>query len=131
MKTIRYILFVLAVFVTTVSMPLHAQGYGNGMVQDPAMVTFQSTSMLPSSGSALPSAVRSGVKMAGNGEAAAPDGAAYAPGMGDDWEKEDWGTGAKDPWENPIGDAPYLLLLILAAAYLAYLTLHRQRARRA
>ena len=118
MKTLRYLLIVMMVVLSSVS--AKAQ-----LAQDDDMgFKFYSTSPLPASGTGLPQAAVSGTTFAGE----AP--AAYAPGSprraadGDDGDTPP--TDPKGPNENPIGDGVWAMLL-MAAGYLLYRVRTRKR----
>lgn len=86
-------------------------------------VNFHSTSAMISSGSSLPSAATTGFVLADDNLNGASDNAPRGPrriGGGN----SGGGTGPENPddvWANPIGDIPWLFMLLLAIGYAIYL----------
>ena len=118
MKTLRYLL--IAVMMLSV-LSLSAQN----MAQQPNS-TFQSTSTMVGTGSALPQAAQTGAYVTGSTPGSYSP--AYTPGIRKGWgsgEGGEPGAGGEggepgdwhEPWEDPIGDA-MLPLMLLAGAYL-------------
>lgn len=106
MKTIRYILILFVVL--TIQTPLRAQN----LAQDPSMMTFQSTSTMPMSGSSLSASQDGGWVTVGAGQPRRVGGNSGQPGepIGPDEDRP-------EPNPNPIGAVPMLLMLALAGGY--------------
>ena len=113
-KTLRYLLIVMGLMSV---LSISAQA----LAQEP-QAQMQSTSVMPSVGSTLPSAAATGAVITGSTPgsytpASISNGPRRAKKEGD-WEDDDWGdTG--DPYPTPLGDAVWLLILA-AAVYGVY-----------
>ena len=132
MKTLRYLL--IAVMMLSV-LSLSAQN----MAQQPNS-TFQSTSTMVGTGSALPQAAQTGAYVTGNTPGSY---SAYTPGgrirkgwgSGEGGEPGSGGEGSggepgdwHEPWEDPIGDATLPLMLLAGAYLIMRVARKRQRA---
>jgi len=110
--TLRYLLMVVAM-VSVLGV------YAQSLAQQPE-ATMQSTSTMVSTGSSLPQAAVTGATLAGETPTA------FSPGRAGKIRKGDWNPGGEpgpdegensEPWEDPIGDGLWVLML-LAGAYL-------------
>ena len=114
MKALRYLLIVMGLMSV---LSISAQA----LAQEP-QAQMQSTSVMPSAGSTLPSAAATGAVITGSTPgsytpASISNGPRRAKKEGD-WEDDEWGdTG--DPYPTPLGDAAWLLILA-AAVYGVY-----------
>ena len=118
MKTMRYLLIVAMVSVASMMFAT-----AQSLAQQPK-AEMQSTSVMVSSGSALPSAAASGTVLTGSklgtydpadASYSGPRKAKKEDANGDGWEDEEDPTGPADPY--PVGDAA-LPLMLLALAYM-------------
>ena len=112
MKALRYLLIVMGLMSV---LSISAQA----LAQQP-QVQMQSTSIIASSGSQLPSAAVQGTYVTGATVGTYSPANASGPNRAkrgdDDWEDDDWGdTG--DPYPTPLGDA-MIPLALLACVYL-------------
>ncbi len=111
MKALRYLLIVMGLMSV---LSISAQA----LAQEP-QAQMQSTSVMPSAGSTLPSAAVQGTYVTGATVGTYSPANASGPNRakrGDDWEDDDWGdTG--DPYPTPLGDA-MIPLALLACVYL-------------
>lgn len=132
MNAIKFVLVVLMVFL---SVSVSSQDVWSGM----PTLDMRSTSVMSVSGSKLPSAALGGVSMATMPEASMgetplirkavrrTEGGGF--GSGDsDWEDEDFSDHGDEPFNDPIGDTPWLLLLLLCVGYAAFLARRRREA---
>ena len=116
MKALRYLLTVMMLSVASL-----AFATAQSLAQQPE-AQMQSTSVMPSAGSTLPSAAATGAVITGSTPgsytpASISNGPRRAKKEGD-WEDDEWGdTG--DPYPTPLGDAAWLLILA-AAVYGVY-----------
>ena len=127
MKTLRYLLIVIAMagFLSA-----HAQG----LAQQP-QAQMQSTSVMQGAGSTLPQAAATGTMVTGTTPgtytpANAPTGPRRAKMGDDDWE-DDNPHDDDDPWDTPLGDVLWPMMVLacayaLARAFLKYL-LYRKK----
>ena len=132
MKALRYLLILVAVMgVLSVSAQTPKYGkpyspssrtYYNPQAQMPAIQMQSTGSAIMFTGSALPSAASEGVTTT-YGPAKGPRKVEINPGGGDPDEPGD----NKEPWEDPIGDAMWPLM-VCALAYLI-IRVGRKRAR--
>ena len=112
MKALRYLLIVMGLMSV---LSISAQA----LAQEP-QAQMQSTSVMPSAGSTLPSAAVQGTYVTGATVGTYSPANASGPNRAkrgdDDWEDDDWGdTG--DPYPTPLGDA-MIPLALLACVYL-------------
>ena len=125
MKTLRYLLIVMMVVLSSVSAKAQNSNHQSDSYtqMQNSMIGFRSTSTMQGSGSSIPTAAEYGVTFSDN----LPEGdvQANAPGhLGNSRRArpDDW----QDPMENPIGDGVWAMLL-MAAGYLLYRVRTRKR----
>ncbi len=120
-NTLRYLL-IAAIFVIASGLSA-ANAAAQTLAQQP-QVEMRSTSVMPSSGSALPQAA-----VVGTSTTYSPSGVANAPSG----PRRGWGSGSgepedrPEPYPDPIGDA-LLPLLLFACAYMGIRAFRRKRA---
>ena len=125
MKTLRYLLIVMMVVLSSVSAKAENSNHqpDSYTQMQNSMIDFRSTSTMQGSGSSIPTAAEYGVTFSDN----LPEGdvQANAPGhLGNSrrGRPDDW----QGPMENPIGDGVWAMLL-MAAGYLLYRVRTRKR----
>ena len=125
MKTLRYLLIVMMVVLSSVSAKAQNSNHqpDSYIQMQNSMIDFRSTSTMQGSGSSIPTAAEHGVTFSDN--LSEGDVQANAPGhLGNSRRArpDDW----QDPMENPIGDGVWAMLL-MAAGYLLYRVRTRKR----
>ena len=118
MKRIYIILFCLGVLL---AMDVHAQQ----LAEQPRHI-FQSTSIMPPSGTQLPMAAESGVQMSGTNPYTSRSPYTTGPRKEGEFEGGDGPDKPAEPFPYPIGDA-LIPLALLALGYVLVLYLRRRR----
>ena len=106
MKTLKYILLISLVCV---SLPM---AVAQSWAQQPS-TEFHSTSTMMGSGSELPMAAIDGVMTAEAPSSTTTDGSGFITGP----QRVSPDNPPADPYDNPLGDTPWLFMLLLAGGY--------------